>query len=195
MTGPVASTLHVRRARPDDAAAMGAVHVAAWRDAYAGVLPDAYLANLSVARIAAGYQRGLLCRRPGEAAFVAESGPPGRRPSVVGFATCGPARGGAAAFGGGEVETLYVLSDWRERGLGRRLLRASAAHLSATGRATAVLWVLSDNGARWFYQRLGGRPVARERIAVGGREVEQTAYAWDPIGALLEATATQPGPG
>jgi NAD(P)-dependent dehydrogenase (short-subunit alcohol dehydrogenase family) len=35
----------IRRARPADAAAIGAVHVATWRSAYAGVLPDDYLAS------------------------------------------------------------------------------------------------------------------------------------------------------
>ncbi len=43
----------IRRARPADAAAIGAVHVAAWRSAYPGILPDDYLARLSVPRQAA----------------------------------------------------------------------------------------------------------------------------------------------
>ena len=60
----------------------------------------------------------------------------------------------------GEVETLYVLDDWRERGVGRRLMRAAAAHLVDIGCQSAFLWVLRDNPSRWFYQRLGGRPVA-----------------------------------
>ena len=47
----------VRRARPGDAAAIGAVHVSAWRNTYAGVLPDDYLAGLSPLRHAAGYER------------------------------------------------------------------------------------------------------------------------------------------
>jgi len=43
----------VRRARPADAAAIGAVHVAAWRSTYPGILPDQYLSRLSVPRQAA----------------------------------------------------------------------------------------------------------------------------------------------
>lgn len=52
-----------------------------------------------------------------------------------------------------------------------------------------MLWVLSDNHARFFYRHLGGRPVAQEVIQVGGRAVQQTAIAWDPIETLLDATA------
>ena len=61
------------------------------------------------------------------------------------------------AAGSGEVETLYLLDDYRDRGVGRRLMRAMAAHLAAVGCRSVVLWVLRDNPTRWFYQRLGGR--------------------------------------
>ena len=49
----------VRRAKPGDAAAIGAVHVATWRNVYAGVLPDDYLAGLSPVRHAAGYEHAI----------------------------------------------------------------------------------------------------------------------------------------
>ena len=45
----------IRRARASDAAAIGALHVAVWRSAYAGLLPDAYLSGLSANRLAASY--------------------------------------------------------------------------------------------------------------------------------------------
>lgn len=179
----------IRRARPDDAAAIGAVHVAAWRDAYAGLLPDQFLASMSVPRIAAGYHRGLLARREGEALFVAEAEDRGRA-RVVGFAGCGRAR--RPELGQGEVETLYVLPDWRDQGIGRRLLRAAAAHLGAVGCGTVVIQVLEGNHAQWFYRRLGGRPVAREAIQVGGRPLVQLAMGWAATGILLDATASQP---
>ncbi len=179
--------ISIRRARPEDAAAIGGVHVLAWRDSYAGMLPDRFLAEMSPGRIASGYQRGMLARRGGEAVFVAEAAEEPSGP--IGFASASRAR--RAGMGDGEIETLYVLPDWRDQGIGRRLLRASAAHLAAIGCGSAMLWVLSGNHARFFYRRLGGRPVAREMIRVGGRDVEQTAIAWNPIGTLLAATAVQ----
>jgi hypothetical protein len=39
---------------------------------------------------------------------------------------------------------------------------------------------------------LGGRLVARERIVFAGAEVEQSAFLWSPIEALLAATAPAP---
>ena len=185
----------IRRARPSDAAAIGAVHVATWRSAYAGVLPEAYLSELSVIRHASGYQKAIADRRDGHAIFVAVASgidaPPGQDGReggvVVGFVSGGRSR--RPGLGQGEVETLYVLDDYRERGVGRRLMRAMAAHLAAVGCRSAMLWVLEANPTRWFYLRLGGRPVARETIRFAGLVLEQLAFAWDPIDTLLAATA------
>jgi GNAT superfamily N-acetyltransferase len=184
--------ISVRRARAGDVLGIGAVHVAAWRSAYPGILPAAYLAGLSVSRQAMMYDAAL---RSGVPIHVATASGvdalDSRSPRVVGFATAGRARGGAFGrrLGEGEIETLYVLDDWRDRGIGRRLLRAAAAQLADSGCRSAFLWVLRDNPSRWFYARLGGRPVAEATIRVGGAPVIQTAFAWDPIDRLLEATA------
>ena len=176
----------IRRGRPADASAIGAVHVASWRSAYAGILPDTYLAGLSVIRQAAYYDRAI---RLGQGVHVAAASgldlPGGSAPRVVGFVTSGRSRPSGLAEG--EIETLYVLDDWRERGLGRRLMRAAAAHLATIGCRSAFLWVLRDNPSRWFYQRLGGRPAAESSVRVGGSWVPQTAFVWDPIDRLIQA--------
>ena len=166
--------MQVRPARPEDAAAIGGVHVAAWRSAYAGILPDAYLAGMSRQRQAAGYLARIMA---GRGVFVAAV------PAVVGFATAGRSR--TAGLGDGEIETLYVLDDWRDQGIGRGLLRAGAAHLKAAGCRSAFLWVLAGNPSRWFYQRMGGRASAESMVRVAGTDVPQVAFVWDPISALL----------
>ena len=182
----------IRRARPSDAVSIGAVHVAAWRSAYPGILPDRFLAGLSIPRQAAHYDQAI---RSSAAVFVAiASGsdlPTGNTPRIVGFATAGRSRmrdHSGLQLGEGEIETLYVLDDWRERGLGRRLMRASATHLIEMGCKSAFLWVLRDNPSRWFYQRLRGRPVAEASVQVGGQSIPQTAFVWDPIEKLFEAS-------
>jgi GNAT superfamily N-acetyltransferase len=182
----------VRRARPADAISIGAVHVAAWRNTYPGILPDDFLARLSVPRQAAHYDAAIRSITTG--VFVASASgtdvPPGSGSRIVGFATAGRARGGefTRRLGEGEVETLYVLDDWRDRGVGRKLMRAAAAHLAEIGCKSCFLWVLRDNPSRWFYQRLGGKPVAEAMIQFAGTKVPQTAFVWDPIERLLAAS-------
>ena len=111
-------------------------------------------------------------------------------PRVIGFATATRARGPNVGerLGEGEIETLYVLDDWRERGVGRRLMRAAAGHLAEIGCRSAYLWVLRENPSRWFYERLGGRAVAEGVILVDCQPVPKMAYVWDPIEQLLQAS-------
>lgn len=168
------------------------MHVAAWRSAYPGILPDQYLAGLSVPRQAVHYEAAI---RSGLGVFVASATgtdvPPGSGARVIGFTTAGRARGGdigGRRLAEGEVETLYVLDDFRERGAGRRLLRTAAAFLAETGCRSVFLWVLRDNPSRWFYARLGGTPAAEAMTRVGGQPVAQTAFVWDPIEKLLAAS-------
>jgi hypothetical protein len=51
--------ISLRRARVADAIAIGAVHVAAWRSTYPGILPDTFLAKMSVSRQAAFYDAAI----------------------------------------------------------------------------------------------------------------------------------------
>jgi GNAT superfamily N-acetyltransferase len=170
--------IRIRRAIPEDCAGMATVHVGSWRSAYAAVLPSAYLAGLSIPRQAAYYRAGI---EAGHAVYVAVA-----VTKIVGFATASRARSGLAD---GEIETLYVLDDWREQGVGRGLMQSAARRLAASGCRSAFLWVLRDNPSRWFYQHLGGRRVADSETAVAGVSIPKTAYAWDPIELLLTTAA------
>ncbi len=170
--------IRIRRAEPEDAVGIGAVHVGAWRNSYAGILPDSFLTRLSMPRHAFMYQASI---EAGRSVYVAEvSG------KIVGFSTASRSRTG---LGDGEIETLYVQDDWRERGIGRGLMQRVAARLQRTGCRSVFLWVLRDNPSRWFYQRLGGRRAADSQVVVAGVTIPQTAYVWDPITLLLATPA------
>jgi hypothetical protein len=152
---------------------------------------------MSARRQAAMWRATILDGGSGHATFVAvASGEdslrgPWEPPQIVGFASGGRRRGGAREEG--EIETLYVLDDYREQGLGRRLMRAVSAHLNAIGCRSVRLWVLRDNPSRWFYQHLGGRLIEEQAIRVGGQPMIQQAMRWEPIGLLLAATAPKVG--
>ena len=172
----------VRRAEVTDATAIGAVHVAAWRSTYPGILPDTYLARLSPTRMALRYRTAIAS---GGTVMVAAS--KGAGPRIVGFATAGPPR--VRGLGDAEIETLYVLDDWRDQGLGRSMMRAAAAQLVLRGCASLFVWVLRDNPNRWFYQHLRGQPAAEGQTQVAGVTLPQVAYRWEPIERLIAAEA------
>ncbi|MGE4481604.1 N-acetyltransferase family protein [Acidocella sp.] len=176
--------ISIRRARLSDASFIAAVHVATWRSAYANLLPDDYLANLSVSRLAGYYEHGI---RLGLGLHVAASYGVRGGPPILGFSSAVRCRD--PSLGEGEVETLYVLDDYRERGLGGQLLRASAKHLAQLGCRSAFAWVLSQNPSRYFYQHLGGKQIASGTTKVGDEDIPQTAFSWDPITTLLDVDA------
>ncbi|MGE0254044.1 MAG: N-acetyltransferase family protein [Alphaproteobacteria bacterium] len=178
--GPTATT-HIRRATPDDAAAIAAIHVEAWRAAYAGMLPDRYLLGLAEGRQTRQWRHHVVAR--GEATLVAEDIRPLRGgPGIVGFASCGPLRRAgvpADAPWQGEVYTLYVAPDHQGHGHGGALLEACRARLARDGRAGVLVWVLAANPSRFFYERMGGRRVAERTEPFAGARLPEIAYAWD----------------
>jgi ribosomal protein S18 acetylase RimI-like enzyme len=138
----------IRPAAVADAEGIAAVHVATWRDAYAGLLPDDFLAGLDVGERAERW-RGRLADQP-EDSFVLVVDIGGR---IGGFVSGGPSRD---RFTGGEVYAIYVHPGRQGRGAGRRLLQAAARQLGDIGFTVASLWVLAGNHpARGFYESQG----------------------------------------
>jgi ribosomal protein S18 acetylase RimI-like enzyme len=146
----------VRPAVPGDAAAIAAMHVATWRDAYAGLMPGEILDGLDVGQRAQTW-RGILAAPPdGVFVLVLE-----RHGEVQGFVSGGPHREGGV---GGEVFAIYVDPLGQGLGGGRLLLRAACRHLAGAGFAEASLWVLATNrAARGFYESQGWRPDGTEQ--------------------------------
>jgi ribosomal protein S18 acetylase RimI-like enzyme len=160
----------VRQATVDDAPAMGGVHVRAWRAAYRGQMPDAYLDGLRAEDRADGWARGLARDRSAAPVLVAEDGG-----SVVGFAVVGPAEEPA---GYGELYAINVDPDHWGTGAGWALLDAAHQALGRLGYTDAVLWVLPGNDrARRFYERAGWTADGAERTQeVQGVVVDEVRY-------------------
>ena len=174
----------IRRARLADAPGIAAVHVATWRSAYADILPETVLTKLSEPRLTHYYEHGI---RLGLAVHVAATYGRNGEPPVLGF--CSASRSRESRLGDGEIETLYMLDDYQNRGLGGQLLRNAARHLWQIGCRSVYAWVLRENPSRYFYQRLGGKCIAEGTTIVGGETFAQSAYAWDPIETLLDVNA------
>ena len=171
--------IRIRRARRDDATAIGRVHVETWQATYAGLLPDMMLAHMSDVRQSAWWSRALADPREARGIFVADDEAMG----VVGFGSCGPVRDPPEGLDGteqrvGEVYTLYVEPDFQDQGLGRRLLDAMFRQLHADRCDTAVLWMLADNPTRFFYEAMGGQFCGQRTDTMAGRDVDEVAYAW-----------------
>jgi ribosomal protein S18 acetylase RimI-like enzyme len=172
----------VRAALPADADAIAIAHVAAWREAYRGLLPDAVLAGLSVASRSEQWRQTLTRAPATHSVFVVETGTDG----ILGFVSGGPRRAQGLA-GDAEVYALYVRAAAQRQGLGRQLMHALAVTLRESGFHSLGLWVLRENAAaRGFYARLGGEPGGERRDIEAGHAIIETAYEWRDLAVLAE---------
>ena len=160
----------VRRAEARDAEAITAVHDAAWRYAYDGMIPAKELNRIIARRGARWWDRAI---RRGTAILVLELG------SVVcGYATIGPNRARNLSQKG-EVYEIYMKPEYQGIGLGTRLFLAARRELARFGFETVVVWALADNdGACRFYRNAGGRKVARANERFGEASLSKIAFAW-----------------
>lgn len=143
----------VRLARTSDVEDVGRVQVAAWRAAYADVLPSTVLEMLNADDIAWEWGRALLQPGPHRLLVALDA-----EEILVGAAAVGPADD-ADCTGAGEISLLVVDPSVWGRGHGSRLLQASVDHLVTAGHVEAVCWVpLPDERRRLFLQTAGWGP-------------------------------------
>ncbi|MDQ3929093.1 MAG: GNAT family N-acetyltransferase [Chloroflexota bacterium] len=163
----------IREATPADAPGIAKVHVDSWRTTYRGILPDDFLAGLSYEareRYWAGAignpdYRGFL--------YVAEDGPG----NIVGFAAGGPPQTEETTYEG-ELYVIYVLEGYQGRGIGRKLVSAVVSRLNETGIHSMLVWVISSNPFRRFYEVLGGEKVYEKEFQLGGVMLTEWGYGW-----------------
>ena len=102
------------------------------------------------------------------------------------FGTCGPARGSDATRTG-EVQMLYVAHDYQELGLGRALLRALFAALRRHRMERAIIWVVAQNPARFFYEAMGWVVQTERTERLWNTDVTTLGYVWEDIDATIQA--------
>lgn len=175
----MADPVVIRAAMAGDAGGIARVHVESWRSTYRGIVPDRFLAGLSVEQREQVWHRNIITDRPDYRVFIAEN-VSGR---VIGFADGGPERTGDRQYPG-ELYAIYLLAGEQRRGVGRRLVRAVAEHLCGRAIPAMLLWVLAENPARRFYEAIGGRELRSQPIEIGGARLDEVAYGWDDVAAL-----------
>jgi GNAT superfamily N-acetyltransferase len=165
----------VRKANVEDADAIAGIYVDSWRDSYPGLVPDHVLIGMSRQRQAASWRGAITHRRHAERVLVAED-----TAGIVGFGSCGPVRDRGQPFRG-EVFALYVDPDRRDEGIGRSLLETLFGALRRDHMDSALVWVLAENPARFFYEAMGGRFIATREEPLWGTVLPQVAYGWHDL--------------
>jgi ribosomal protein S18 acetylase RimI-like enzyme len=183
-------TIPIRPAVPSDAPSIAAVHVAASRDAYVGLMPDDAPAQFNLEFRTSMWTEVLCAAHPpgNQRLLVAED----HAGNVIGFGSCGVQRTPTLAGAGfdAEIWCIYVLPEHQRRGVGRALMRKMADDLRSRGMRGMALWVLQQNvPATRFYEKFGGSIVADKEERVGAAVLNEVAYGWRHLSRLQDATA------
>ena len=145
----------------DDAPAIAAVQVRAWRATYADLLPAEVLASLDPAEIAEGWRRSLGAPQDARNRVLVAL----ERNLVTGFVVTGPATDpDCDPVATGQLTDLTVDPHQRGAGHGSRLLMAAADTLVADRFTTAVAWLaVTDDAQRGFLTGAGWGPDGAHR--------------------------------
>ena len=185
--------LLIRAAEFTDADAIAALHVASWRDAYRGIIPDSVLDGPLLDERQPMWRQVLSLSPVGRQVLVATARPEAGTetpPRLLGFTSAGRTRGKWTTEGrfDAEIYTLYVGQADRGRQVGCRLMASVGMRLQLFGHDSVMLWVLADNApARAFYERLGGTLVGQREERFGGALLYEAGYGWPAIDTLLAA--------
>lgn len=148
----------IRRATIDDVAQLAAVHVQSWQAAYRGLLPDEFLANLSVERRMTQWQARLSDSANDTPVYEVDG-------LVVGFVSYGRCRDEDLGDNVGEIYAIYLLPHSWGQGIGAALMQEGLARLQEKGYRSVSLWVLAGNDrAIRFYEQFGFKPDGTTKV-------------------------------
>jgi len=157
----------LRQATPDDVETLAHIHVTAWQETYADLLPPEVIAAQTIARRRSIWQK-MLSQDHGRIWLLDD----------VGFAHFGPQRE-TEWRDRGYPEELYAIYLLRAGyGRGQDLLTAA---FGPEGQPFTACVLTGNVRACAFYERLGGRILATRNEHVGAAPITEHIYGWTKL--------------
>ncbi|MDX8346680.1 hypothetical protein SLH49_01665 [Cognatiyoonia sp. IB215446] len=156
--------MNLRPATPDDVETLAHIHVTAWQETYAGMLPAEVIAAQTIAK-RTSFWRMSLSENLGRVWLLDDTG----------FAHFGPQRTRRWLAQGypEELYAIYLLST--AYGNGTKLLKASHGR---DGRPFTANVLTGNKRACAFYDKTGGRILITCKDRVGNVVVDEHVYGW-----------------
>ncbi|ALX48887.1 GNAT family N-acetyltransferase [Lentibacillus amyloliquefaciens] len=170
--------MNIRKATEQDAPGIARVHIDSWRTTYKGIVPDDFLDSLNYEDRTKRWEQNVRESN----VYVAEND----TGKIFGFSTGGKER--EEKYGGydGELYAIYILEEYQGKGIGKKLVKPVADELSKAGFNSMLVWVLEENDAKYFYEKLGGKYIDTADITIDGAELKEMAYGWPDLNVLTK---------
>ncbi|MDP4152756.1 MAG: GNAT family N-acetyltransferase [Bacillota bacterium] len=139
----------IRKADISMAGDLGYLQAKAWQAAYTGIVPDEVLKEYTPENRAAVFKKNMP-EKPEEYYVLYIDDKP------AGFLILGTSRDKDVKPGTGEIDALYLLSEYWDKGFGTRLMQFAISRLRELNYNDITLWVFEKNTrAIRFYERQG----------------------------------------
>jgi L-amino acid N-acyltransferase YncA len=174
--------MEIRKASKEDASGIAKVHVRSWQETYQGLISQDYLDALKIEDRKPLWEKSLAENADSSPAFVAVSS----EGEIVGFASFGKERSGKFKADG-ELYAIYILKEYQREKVGLKLLKEGLAEVLKQSYGSMLVWVLSDNESRKFYESLQPQKAGEEVVEIAGKKYNEVAYVWNELSMLNQA--------
>lgn len=161
--------MEIRKATVDDASGITHVHSSAWKSTYTDIMPLDLIHSMNTPE---SIERRKVWLASKSHSFVVED-----KGSILGFTVGGDCRDPHPTFQA-ECYAIYLLEKAQRRGAGTLLFETLCDQLKAEGHRTLCVWVLPQNPACYFYEKMGGRPYDELDDYHGGLYLPHRRYGW-----------------
>ncbi|PKR78436.1 GNAT family N-acetyltransferase [Halalkalibacillus sediminis] len=159
----------IRKASKSDAYGIAYVHIKSWQSTYKDLVSQEFLLSMDQGERTERWKNIL---EAGEShLYVALN----VNDEIVGFVSGAKEREGKYEADG-ELYAIYILENYQGKGIGKALTKRLMNLLKEDGFRSMLVWVLKDNSATYFYERMGGKCVDKEVITIAADEFEEVAY-------------------
>lgn len=170
--------IKIRKGTINDAYGIARVQVKGWHTTYNGIVPDKFLNQMSIEEQEKKLRIGLTNKQRKERFFVAEND----KSEIVGYIIGGENRYSEEYPDcGGELYAIYILKNYQRDGLGRKLVQTLVDWLKDNKFNQMLVWVIADNPAKYFYEKLGAKYLGEKQLEIEGKKLDEYVYIWDDL--------------
>ena len=168
--------IQLRKMKPSDAAGVAEIQIQCWRKAYAGIIPDKYLAAMDVGTKSKTLENGLTLNADVIRLVALEKN------NLLGF-IAGLENRSASFYPDvtSEAWSIYVHPDHWKKGIGKVLIQGFMEEMKKMNKKSMLVWALEENMiGRGFYEAMGGKLLGQKQtVTYGGKHVVEVAYSFE----------------
>ena len=172
----------IREVRISDAEKIARVNVDTWRSAYAGLIDEKTLDNLSYLDKVNGWRDKIESLNNRTIIFVAEIDD-----ELVGFALAGQDQQDPSTTSlqyKGELMAIYISDKFQQKGIGTRLVRKVVDYFIENNVNSMCVWTIENNPFSKFYIKLGAELFESKPHFIDQKEYTLAGYGWNDISSI-----------